>query len=332
MTMSFSLRTAFALAVGAIPSTAPAVPINIANAEFTAIDSVSFRLDHIAALGGDYWGKWEWTSAVNKWQLDGFGEINPFVPDMIWIPAGSFVMGTPVGELGREADESQHEVTLTSGCYMSETEVTQAEWVAMMGTNPSEFPGCDCCPVENVNWFDAVDYCNQLSQAQGFSPAYDVDGTTVTWLPNTDGFRLPTEAEWEYACRAGTSTGFYNGEITYEDGCSGTPMDPNLDEIAWFCANTDPWGTKPAAQKEPNAWGLYDMSGNIREWCWDWYAFNYPAGPVTDPTGPQSGTWRVTRGGSFHNMSKECRSGRRTNQYPDLHHYVYGIRVVRSIP
>ena len=233
-------------------------------------------------------------------------------------------MGSPSDEYGRLADEELHEVTLTRDFFLAETEVTQAEWKAIVGSNPSRFSGCDDCPVEQVSWYEIVEYCNALSIQETLEPAYEINGTSVGWIRGANGYRLPTEAEWEYACRAGTQTAFYNGGITQL-----TCGDPNLNEIGWYCGNNSPNGTKPVAQKEPNAWGLYDMSGNCYEYCWDWYAA-YSPGPVTDPIGPSFGEYRVLRGGNWGCNSREHRSARRIARPPDDPNYTGGFRLARS--
>lgn len=217
-------------------------------------------------------------------------ERGPPSEGTIWVEAGTFTMGSPEDELGRRDDEVQHEVTLTGDFYLMETEVTQAQWVSVMGSNPSHFSGCDECPVETVSWLDLVAYCNTLSGLEGRTPAYHVDGDSVSWDQNANGYRLPTEAEWEYACRAGSTTAFHNGPIT-RVGCG----DPNLDEIGCHCGNSEE-RTQRVGQKLPNAWGFYDMSGNVIEWCWDRWG-SYPGGPLVDPTGPDSGAFRTARGG-----------------------------------
>jgi len=217
------------------------------------------------------------------------------------LPAGTFTMGTPMGETGRYADEGpQHKVTLTKAYYMAETEVTQAQWEAVMGAgnNPSYFFTGDDLPVEEVSWDDAVDFCKKLSQKEGKT------------------CRLPTEAEWEYACRGSTVGPYFTG--TGEEA---------LKQAGWYRGNSANMPHQ-VGQKEANDFGLYDMHGNVWEWCGDWYAEGYPAEDQTDPTGPVSGTERVLRGGSWFNNAASCRSGLRGKDAPDFRYYYIGFRVV----
>ena len=221
------------------------------------------------------------------------------------IPAGTFAMGSPVSELGRGIDETQHQVTLTQPFYMQIAEVTQAEWEAVMGSNPSFFDSCPSCPVETVSWNDVQEFIAKLN-ARG-------EGT----------YSLPTEAQWEYAARAGSTSAFYNGAITVDD-CS---YDPNLDVIGWYCYN-DGLQPKQVGKKTPNAWGLYDMSGNVWEWCSDWYA-DYSSTAVTDPTGPSSGSSRVLRGGGWYDYAGFCRSAARLSYTPGVGAHDVGFRLLR---
>ena len=221
------------------------------------------------------------------------------------IPAGTFTMGSPSYEPGRDTDETQHQVTLTQSFYMQTTEVTQDQWIAVMGSNPSNNIGCSDCPVEQVSWNDVQTFISNLN----------------TWGEGT--YRLPTEAEWEYAARAGTTTAFVNGNITVTE-CS---YDPNLDVMGWYCYNSS--STQSVAQKNPNAWGLYDIHGNVFEWCQDWYGA-YPIVPVTDPTGPLSGSNRVVRGGGWYNYAERCRSAGRAADTPDSTYSGVGFRLVRN--
>ena len=255
----------------------------------------------LVALGRNAQGR-------ERFQVEGGG------PVLVSLPAGRFVMGSPAGEEGRLNIETQHEVLLSRGFLLGETPVTQAEYAAVVGTNPSRFKAPDR-PVEQVSWFDAVSFCNALSSRVGLEAAYVVNGEHVTWKGlSCPGFRLPTEAEWEYACRAGTTGARYG----------------NLDAIAWHSGNAG-GQTHPVRQKAPNAWGLCDMLGNVWEWCWDRYG-NYPPGEVMDPQGPGSGSRRVARGGSWCDGAQHARAARRINGDPyDLSDFL-GFRLARSLP
>jgi formylglycine-generating enzyme required for sulfatase activity len=229
--------------------------------------------------------------------------------EFVRIPPGEFMMGSPENEPGRYSDEKQHKVVLTQGFYMQTTEVTQEQWKSVMGSNPSDFKDCDQCPVENVSWNDAQEFIRKLNQKEG-----------------KEVYRLPTEAEWEYAARAGSRTAFANGDIT-ELECK---SDPNLEKMGWYCGNSE---NKPHAvgQKSPNAWGLYDMHGNVWEWCQDWYG-DYPDGTVSDPVGPPTGSNRVGRGGSWDNDAQVCRSADRGRSDPGNRSRNLGFRLLRSVP
>jgi formylglycine-generating enzyme required for sulfatase activity len=231
--------------------------------------------------------------------------------DLIRIPAGTFTMGSPVGELSRQSDETQRTVTLSQDFYLGKTEVTQAQWTAIAaftGSQAQTFVG-STMPVHNVTW----------NEIQTWLTALD---TAIT-EPGT--FALPTEAQWEYACRAGTTTrfnfgdGFASNETSDTAGGRGDNM--------WFTGNNSPNGTKAVGQKPANAWGLHDMHGNVWEWCADWYA-NYPAGPVTDPTGPGSGSARVVRGGGYLYTAPLCRSAQRFVDDPSSRLPRIGFRVL----
>jgi formylglycine-generating enzyme required for sulfatase activity len=262
------------------------------------------------------------------------------------IPAGTFTMGSPETEADRYSDEIQHSVTLTKSFYMGKYQVTQEQYQTVMGSNPSSFtsavdgesgtPGK--LPVEQVSWYDAIVFCNKLSISEGLSPVYSISGSTdpttwgtvpissnATWnavvtVSGANGYRLPTEAEWEYACRAGTTTAWYTGNT--EDGT------PHLNTAAWYSNNAGS-KTHQVGLKTPNAWGLYDMHGNVWEWCWDWFG-DYASGAQTDPAGAVTGTYRVGRGGSWNFVGQNLRSAFRSYYYPNYGYYALGFRLVRS--
>jgi formylglycine-generating enzyme required for sulfatase activity len=232
----------------------------------------------------------------------------------VLIPAGKFLMGSPEEEPGRSEDEGpQHLVTLTNAFYLGVTEVTQRQWQTVMGDNPSRFRGSDQ-PVEDVSWDDCQEFVRRLNERE-----------------KTDRYRLPSEAEWEYACRAGSSTRFSFGEdvglsatgdkLRYYFGDQGG----ELDSYAWY-GNVSGNQTHPVAQKKPNIWGLYDMHGNVAEWCADWYG-PYPNSDVTDPKGPPQGTSRVIRGGGYGFDTWSVRSARRDSRPPQSRSDQCGLRV-----
>ena len=222
--------------------------------------------------------------------------------EMLLISNGTFTMGCSASNsYGCSSNENPtHQVTLSKAFYLGKTEVTQAQWQAIMGNNPSAFSGNPNNPVETVSWNDIA----------GFN--------TATSL------RLPSEAEWEYACRGNTTTAFHS----MPGYPNGTNDDSLLGNIGWY-SNNSPYGTKPVAGKAANAFGMYDMSGNVWEWCNDWYG-SYAAGNATDPTGPSSGSARVLRGGDWTGNSLNCRSSNRDNYDPDYRYANYGFRVART--
>jgi formylglycine-generating enzyme len=222
----------------------------------------------------------------------------------VWIPAGTFMMGSPKEEKERGKDESQHKVTLTKGFYMGVYTVTQEQWKEIMGNNPSRFKGEKKLPVERVSWDDCQEFIKKLRDK------------------DKKPYRLPTEAEWEYACRAGTTTPFhfgktistgqanYYGEAVYGDGKEGV-----------YREKTTPVGSFPA-----NAWGLHDMHGNVFQWCQDWYG-DYPQKDVVDPTGAEKGRFRVLRGSSWFVNPVDCRSAFRDRNEPGGRYVGIGCRL-----
>ena len=211
-----------------------------------------------------------------------------------WCQPGTFIMGSPEDEIGRNTTETQHQVTFSRGLWMLETQVTQEMWEKVMGDNPSHNK-CSRHPVENVSWNDCQRYINKLNEL-----SVDIPGLR---------FSLPTEAEWEYACRADTTTAYHFGDTI------------NLHEANFEGKIVRDVGSYPA-----NAWGLYDMHGNVWEWCLNWNAA-YPNGPVTDPKAEPKGTHRVARGGGWNALARDCRSAERLPIHPALNFSFLGFRL-----
>lgn len=254
--------------------------------------------------------------------------------NFVLIPGGTFEMGSPETESWRAEDETLHTVAV-SDFYMSMYEVTQAEYAEVMGSNPSSFLG-DTLPVETLSWLDAIRYCNARSELEGFTPAYAIDGKTVTWDRSADGYRLPTEAEWEYACRAGTTTPFNTETSISAEEANYYGHYPYEIEANYF--SQDNLDTKPGEYRQttvevdsfsPNTWGLYNMHGNVSEWVWDYYGA-YNTEPQTDPTGAKTGTLRVYRGGGWNDFAKNMRSAYRATLAEDKGSFNIGIRLVRN--
>ncbi len=271
--------------------------------------------------------------------------------DFVCIGPGTFYMGTAEDDRPRGPDEDRHAVTITRPFMMAIHEVTQRQWVELMGDNPSwfseggegcPFEPCEERPVERITWYEALAWLNARSEADGLSPCYTLEGCTgtigsgceagrdrclggyrcveVEWLDECDGYRLPTEAEWEYAARAGTE-GRVHGR---------------LDDLAWYFG-TARQRTRPIASKDPSPWGVYDMYGNVFEWTWDIYARNYgffgdPDDPVEDPRGPEMGDTQVIRGCGWNSGHELCRSAARQNDFTAQRRNDVGLRAVRNVP
>ena len=258
----------------------------------------------------------------------------PVADGMVLIPGGTFNMGSPASERQRQADETQHQVTV-SAFYVDPHEVTQQDYQAVMGTNPSHFRG-DNLPVEQVTWYDAINYCNKLSEAKGLTQVYQIDGTTVTWNRAADGYRLLTEAEWEYAARAGTQSVFYEGGQIVADQVNFCGSYPYLIEENYLShqnpevvTSTYRQETMPVDGLAPNSWGLYHMEGNVSEWCFDYYG-SYDSAQSTDPSGPTSGSLRVNRGGGWNDFAKHVRMAYRSVTSPDTVEQNLGFRIARN--
>ncbi len=249
------------------------------------------------------------------------------------IEGGTFLIGSPETENWRIDDETQHSVTV-SAFYIAPYETTQAEYESVMGENPSTFPG-DQLPVENLSWLDAIRYANARSEAADLTPAYELTESTVTWNRSANGYRLPTEAEWEYACRAGTLTAFNTEHSLSADDANFYGHYPY--EIEENCFNSSVLEAKPGEYRgttvavgsfAPNAWDLYNMHGSVNEWCWDDYGA-YDTVHTVDPTGVEPGTRHIYRGG-WNDFAKHMRSAYRAAEPADLRTYNLGVRLVRN--
>lgn len=255
------------------------------------------------------------------------------IPDnFVLIKGGTFQMGSPESEAWRSADETQHPVTV-SDFYIAKYELTQKEYEEITGSNPSNFSGEDL-PVENISWLDAVAYCNARSEKDGLTPVYTIDGQNVSWDRSANGYRLPTEAEWEYACRAGTTTPFYmENSPSAEDANYYGHYPYEIEDNYFSQGNLE---VKPGEYRQTtvsvdsfseNPYGLYNMHGNVSEWVWDYYG-GYGTDEQTDPAGPTSGTLRVYRGGGWNDFAKNLRSAYRATMEQNKGSFNLGIRLV----
>jgi formylglycine-generating enzyme required for sulfatase activity len=242
-------------------------------------------------------------AAERPGELEPHGELtNSLGMEFVFIPAGTFLLGSANADERDDDEHPQHQVTLSQPFYLQTTPVTQGQWQRVMGGNPSLFQECgEDCPVENVSWDDIQDFIRKLNQ-----------------IENTDKYRLPTEAEWEYACRACSTQSYCFGGGKAE-----------LEQYAWYAANSQK-STHPVGLLRTNAWGLHDMHGNVYEWCQDWYG-KYPAEPVIDPRGPSTGRYRVLRGGSWDSEAGEVRSAYRHRLTPNYRYGHEGFRVARGL-
>ncbi len=286
-----------------------------------------FDTDWMAQDTVDYyysdWGQYQAQLVVrdnNNLTAESVKEISVEKPllEMVYVEGGTFLMGDSWGD-GFSDELPVHSVQI-DGFYMSKYEITQAQYREVMGTNPSLFVG-DNRPVESISWLDAVKFCNELSSREKLELCYTINPYYVGEVYcdfNSNGYRLPTEAEWEYAARGGNQTQWYK--------YSGSN---NLDDVAWYYYNSGSQ-TAEVGLKQPNELGIYDMSGNVSEWCWDWYDLNYYGNtPLSNPTGPENGTNRVLRGGGFKDFVWYVRVVRRASNYPSSRANTIGFRVVK---
>jgi len=276
----------------------------------------------------------------------GFGQAGAVPDGFVRVEGGAFQMGSDSG--GYVDEKPAHTVTVKS-FYMGKYEVTQKEWTAVMGTTIRQqrdmvdeswslYGEGDHYPMYCVSWYDAIEYCNRLSEKEKLTPAYTINKSrkdesnnseydnikwTVQWNRNASGYRLPTEAEWEYAAKGGAGRRFGGSPGNYTYAGSN-----NVGDVAWYSENSA-GSTREAGTKKPNGLGLYDMSGNVWEWCWDWYGY-YPSGAQTNPIGASSGYGRVRRGGSWYDPAQSARSAVRN--YSDAYdrRVFLGFRVARN--
>jgi formylglycine-generating enzyme required for sulfatase activity len=337
-----ALAGALALVLEAAPvqAQAPVITVLGRNGELVCTNLLPGSVASVewaAAVTGPWTNSWTDLAAVTAdtngairvsvpmfYRVLGVPALTAFPPfpapsNMVWIAPSTFAMGSPATEPARNTDETQHPVTLTKGFCLGKHEVTQAEYLAVRGNNPSYFPGDLSRPVEMVSWNDAVAYCAALTTRE----------RNAGRLPAGYGYRLPTEAEWEYACRAGTTTPFHYGNelrsgmanfYGYYEYRVGNPSYYNAAGI--YLARTTSVGNYA-----PNGWGLYDLHGNAWEWCQDWYG-TYPSGSVRDPQGAPTGSVRVIRGGDWNYNASGCRSALRYGYAPANRDNRIGFRLV----
>lgn len=254
------------------------------------------------------------------------------VPELISLPQGTFLMGS---NDGLDASELPQRLVKVSPFSVGKYEITQRQFLSVMGYNPSWFSGDLQMPVERVSWYEAIEYCNRLSTRQGLSPVYRLLDDSVVYSRSANGYRLLTDAEWEYACRAGTNSDTYNGNLDDpRNFCSSVipEIEPMMDEIAWYCSNSS-GRTHPVGQKKPNSFGLYDMLGNAAEWVWDYHDYEYYSkNENINPIGPNwtISKMRVVRGGGWEFGTILTRSHNRLQGFSKSAYYSFGFRIGRN--
>lgn len=299
------------------------------NGEFLGVPSKNKKIifDSLVVLNSDevlLWHNFKITLVVPKDSRSGYLYItdNGIILDSIYIgiskvpkfdvvviPSGKFIRGSDVSSMN---EQPAKEITISTSFYISANEVSQRLYEAVMNTNPSRVQSLEL-PVENVTWDNAVAFCNKLSQLQGLNSVYVITGTDVTMNITKNGWRLPTEAEWEYVCRAGKNGDFGGNNV--------------IEDMGWY-GNNSGLRMHPPAQKLANDFGVYDMHGNVWEWCWDFYGQNYyQTSTITDPKGPNSGERRIQRGGSWNDGFNFARSSNRSLPLKPIGNT--GIRLVR---
>ena len=291
-----------------------ATPVGVPTASYTPGTDLTYtthywRVRAVDAVG--QFGEWSNTSTV---------VVTRIPTGFVLVEGGSFTMGSPSDESGRDPDEGPHENVTISSFIIAKHAVTQSLYQTVTNTNPSQFTGNSNRPVDSVSWYKAVAFCNAMSDRDGLDRVYTIDGRNVTMDRTKNGYRLPTEAEWEFAARGGNAS---NGYLY-----SGSN---DVNTVGWYGDNSNNT-THAVGLKSDNELGLYDMSGNVGEWCWDWYSFVLDYASQTDPVSPvESGSYRIVRGGSWSFFAKLLRVASRTSTAPGSGDEYVGFRLVLSM-
>lgn len=292
-----------------------------------SVSNIRGLSDHATWLTGRRCFSSDTADTLKGW-IDSLGlNFTQNIDGLALVNGGTFQMGSPADEPERGTDETQHFVTV-SDFYMSETELTQKEYQNLMGNNPSENKG-DTLPVTDITWYDAIQYCNELSKSKGLTPCYTISDTTVTWDKSANGYRLPTEAEWEYAARANTSTPFSFGDYVHDEEANCYNAYGYNNDASGNWVNDYLGYTVDVDSYNANDFGLYNMHGNAAEWVWDWYG-EYGTNTAENPVGSESGSYKIARGGGWNDMPKHIRSAYRIAFPADVPLYSIGMRLVRN--